>query len=375
MRVAIVGAGPAGLYSAIQLRLAFADAEIEIVERNPEDVTWGFGVVFSDTALDFLAGDDPDTHALILPQMQRWRDLTIDLHGQRITIDGIGFAAIGRLRLIQLLTRRARSLALEPRFGVALESIEKYADFDLVIGADGLNSLLRSSGEFGTSQRQMDNHFIWYGTRKPFATLTQTFRDSAYGRFNAHHYRYAADMSTFIVETDASTWQAAGFADLEESRTRAICEEIFADVLEGAPLVCNHSCWRTFPLLRNERWFDGNRVLLGDALHTAHFSIGSGTRLAMEDAIALVKALRENKQDIAAGLSAYQASRQPIVDKLVAAAGRSARWYEEFARHMDLPAWEFADAYIRRGGRIDDERLRALSPRFMAGLESYRAGS
>ncbi len=372
MRVAIIGAGPAGLFAGILLRRAFAEADIQIIERNAENQTWGFGVVFSDTALDFLRDGDPDIHAAILPRMQQWRDLTLDLRGERITIDGIGFAAIGRLQLLQLLTQRARSLGLEPQFEVSLDSLEQFEDFDLVIGADGLNSLVRSSGEFATSQHELSNYFIWYGTRRPFDTLTQSFRDSACGCFNAHHYRYAPDMSTFIVETDAPTWQATGFADLGENETRSICEDIFADVLAGATLVSNNSHWRRFPVLWNERWYDGNRVLLGDALHTAHFSIGSGTRLAMEDAIALVRALRSSDGDLATGLATYQAQRKPVVEKLVAAANRSAQWYEDFAQHMQLPPWEFADTYIRRGGRIDDQRLRALAPKFMSGLDSWR---
>lgn len=378
MRVAVIGAGPAGLYVSYLLRRAFPDAAIDLVEQNPENVTWGFGVVFSDTALDFLREDDLETHAAIVPHMEQWRDLTLDHGGERIAIDGVGFAAIGRLHLLQLLTERARSVGIIPRFGTRIEDPSRFDAYDLVIGADGVNSVVRAAGEFQTSLGQLNNKFIWYGTPRPFDTLTQSFRETRYGRFNAHHYRYAPDMSTFIVETDAATWNAAGFADMDEPSYRAVCAEVFGDVLDGAPLVANNSYWRNFPVLWNDQWFDGNKVLIGDSLHTAHFSIGSGTRLALEDAIALVRALiralDEAGGDVSAGLAAYQAARQPIVEKLVGAARASAAWYEDFASHMDMAPWDFADSYIRRAGRLDDDRLAKLAPEFMAGLTRWRNG-
>lgn len=375
MRIAIVGGGPAGLYAGALLKRAFPAAEIALAERNPENVTWGFGVVFSDTALDFLREDDPETYDAITPHMETWRDLTLDVRGERVAIDGVGFAAIGRLKLLQLLTERARAVGLKPRFGTDLAALGDLDGYDLVVAADGLNSSIRAGGDFAASLEELNNRFVWYGTTRPFETLTQSFRESRWGRFNAHHYRYAPEMSTFIVETDGPTWEAAGFADMAEEDYRAVCAEIFADVLDGAPLVANNSHWRRFPKLWCERWYDGNRVLIGDALHTAHFSIGSGTRLAMEDAIALVKALRDAQGDVAAALPAYQAARKPIVEKIVTAANRSADWYEGFAERMMGPAWDFVDSYIRRAGRIDDDRLRRLAPNFMQGLDAYRETS
>lgn len=374
MRVAVIGAGPAGLYVAYLLRRAFPDASIEVVEQNPENVTWGFGVVFSDTALDFLREDDPETHAAIVPHMEQWRDLTLDHAGRRIAIDGVGFAAIGRLHLLQLLTERARSVGVSPRFGTRIDDIGGFDAYDLVVGADGVNSVVRAAGDFQTSMSALNNKFIWYGTPRSFDTLTQSFRESRLGRFNAHHYRYAPDMSTFIVETDARTWEAAGFAAMDEPAYRAVCAEVFADVLDGAPLVANNSHWRNFPVLWSARWHDGNKVLIGDSLHTAHFSIGSGTRLALEDAIALVRALFDSQGDVPAGLAAYEAARRPIVEKLVGAARASAAWYEEFATHMDKAPWDLADSYIRRAGRLDDDRLAKLAPNFMAGLTRWRDG-
>lgn len=372
MRIAISGAGPAGLHAGIMLKQAFPESLIDIFERNPENVTWGFGVVFSDNALAFLQADDPATHDRIVPHMEVWRDLTLDLMGERVTIDGIGFAAIGRLHLLQLLTARAREVGLSPQFGTITPGPDRLAEYDLIIAADGVNSGLRVQDRFAVRQEDLTNKFIWYGTPRRFSTLTQSFRVSRFGRFNAHHYRYSKEMSTFIIETDAQTWQDGGFAGLSEAETQSRCEEIFADVLDGAPLVSNHSHWRNFPKLWCDQWVNGKTVLIGDALHTAHFSIGSGTRLAMEDAIALSKALRLCDGDVAKGLAAFQTARKPIVEKIVAAANRSADWYADFATRMDLPVWEFADSYIRRAGRIDDDRLRNLAPAFMAGLDEYQ---
>jgi 2-polyprenyl-6-methoxyphenol hydroxylase-like FAD-dependent oxidoreductase len=248
--------------------------------------------------------------------------------------------------------------------------MDQLAGYDLIVAADGLNSLARRSfeGDFGASLSYSANKFAWYGTTKRFETLSQTFVATPLGAFNAHHYRYSPDMSTFLVECDLATWQRYGFADKTIEQSQAICEEVFASALDGHRLVSNKSVWRNFPWIWNERWWFKNVVLIGDALHSAHFSIGSGTRLAIEDAIALTKAL-EAERDLAAGLARYQAERQPIVKKLVTAARTSADWYEHFRAHMKLGLMDFAYSYITRSGRIDDTRLRAMSPLFMARYE------
>jgi 2-polyprenyl-6-methoxyphenol hydroxylase-like FAD-dependent oxidoreductase len=215
------------------------------------------------------------------------------------------------------------------------------------------------------------NKFAWYGTTKRFETLSQTFVETELGAFNAHHYRYAPDMSTFLVECDAATWQRYGFADKTIEQSQAVCEQVFAATLGGHKLLSNKSVWRNFPWIWNERWSSGNRVLIGDALHSAHFSIGSGTRLAIEDAIALTKAL-EADSNIPAALAHYQSEREPIVKKLVTAARTSADWYEKFPEHIKLDLMDFAHSYITRSGRIDDARLRAMSPLFMAQYEASK---
>jgi len=368
--VAILGAGPAGLYAAILIKRARPDAAVRVFEQNPADATWGFGVVFSDQAFAFLRQDDPETADLIEPAMESWSDIVIQHKGERIVIDGVGFSAIGRLKLLKLLQRRAAELGVVPTFETRIERVSEVGDADLIIAADGLNSVVRAEAPeaFGERLSELDNRFVWYGATKPFDALTQTFKQTLYGPFNAHHYRYAPDRSTFIVECGAETFARAGFGTMDEPHYRTTCAEIFADELDGAELVANRSVWRRFPVLSCAQWYDGNRVLVGDALHTAHFSIGSGTRLALEDVIALVRALTETGFDVARALPAYQAARQPVLEKLVRAAGASAAWYEQFGEHMALDPWPFALSYARRAERIDADRMRELAPTFAQDL-------
>jgi 2-polyprenyl-6-methoxyphenol hydroxylase-like FAD-dependent oxidoreductase len=375
-KVVIAGGGPAGLYAAILIRRARPDAVIELYEQNPPDATFGFGVVFSDQALGFLRNDDPETAALIEPHMERWSNIAVIHGGERIDIDGVGFAGIGRLELLQLLQSRAASLGIEPNYQRRLEGADLSGEADLVIGADGLNSVVRTSDEeaFGARMDVLSNRFIWFGTSREFDALTQTFIDTDLGAFNAHHYRYAPGRSTFIVETTDDIWQRAGLDAMTPEQSRQRCQQLFADSLQGAELVSNNSYWRQFPDLWCERFHAGNRVLVGDALHTAHFSIGSGTRLALEDVIALVGALKACDWQVDVALPAYQAQREPVLRKIVDASLRSARWYEEFDKHMALEPWPFALSYIRRAGRLDAARLAAMAPVFANGLATRGIG-
>jgi 2-polyprenyl-6-methoxyphenol hydroxylase-like FAD-dependent oxidoreductase len=376
VRIAVVGGGPAGLYFACLWKKRHPDSHIDLFEQNEAGATWGFGVVFSDQALEFLRADDPETVDAIAPRMESWRNITLNLRGESLEIDGVGFSSIGRLDLLSILQQRVRDVRIAPRYGTHVPSIDQLAGYDLIVAADGLNSVVRRQfeGDFGASVSYSSNKFAWYGTTKPFPTLSQTFVETDLGAFNAHHYRYAPDMSTFLVECDRATWQRYGFAGKSIDQSRAICEQVFAGVLDGHPLVSNKSVWRNFPWIWNEHWSFGNIVLIGDALHSAHFSIGSGTRLAMEDAIALIKAL-EDASDIPAALARYETGRKPVVKKLVAAARASADWYERFPEHMKLGLMDFAHSYITRSGRIDDERLRAMAPAFMAEYDAHKAGT
>jgi len=375
MHIAILGAGPAGLYLAYLIKRRQPNATVSVLEQNAPDATFGFGVVFSDKALDFLREDDAETHAAIAPYMESWTDLALVHRGERVVIDGVGFAAIGRLKLLQLLQARAASVGVKPVYRHAVQSLDDLNQADLIVGADGVNSLVRRmhADELGSTVRLMTNRFAWFATTKRFETLTQTFIETEFGFFNAHHYRHAPDLSTFVVEVDETTFVRAGLAQLEDAEGRRLCERVFAPSLDGHQLISNNSIWRQFPIVHNKKWFGRNSVLIGDALHTAHFSIGSGTRLAMEDAIALDKALA-SANSIPLAFKNFEAARRPILEKLVAGANGSAAWYEQFAEHMQLAPVDFAMSYITRSGRIDLDRLRKISPRFVERFEQTVPG-
>ncbi|UIK14116.1 benzoate-CoA ligase family protein (plasmid) [Rhizobium leguminosarum] len=328
---------------------------------------------FSDQALDFLKGHDPETHSLVTPHMECWQNMTLNLPKGSVVLDGVGFSAIGRLELIEILRKRAEALGVEFRFSHIVESLDELKA-DLIVGADGVNSLVRRSlgSEFAPHLEDLGNHFAWFGTTRPFDTLTQSFVETEHGPLNAHCYRFSPDRSTFIVECDDDTFKAWNFSALGEEGSARLCREIFRDVLHGAPLIANKSMWRQFPRLWCDKWVAGRHVLLGDAAHTAHFSIGSGTRLAMEDAIALVSALSAH-EDVDAALAAYQAERSPIARKIVNAANTSANWYDGFASKMRMEPLDFAFDYMTRSGRVDMDRLRKITPQFMARYDASKA--
>ena len=294
--------------------------------------------------------------------------------GERVDIDGNGFSAIARLRLNQLLQEFCLEVGVRIDWGRTLTSLEQLDAPDLVVGADGVNSLVRRAleSEFAPQVRWLTNKFAWYGTAQRFDCLTLTFRANTDGAFVAHHYRYSAQMSTFIIECDAATWRRAGLDRMSDAESRAYCERVFAPDLGGHSLVSNKSIWRQFPLLTNRRWSVGNALLIGDALRTVHFSIGSGTRLAFEDAIALDRAFGEAGADVPAALAAFERERRPVVEKLLAAANASSFWYEDFPAKMAFAPWQLAYDYMTRSGRMSDERLRELAPRFMARVGAAR---
>ncbi len=346
---------------------------MRVTERNPAGTTFGFGVVFSSRALGFLERDDPEMHALISTPMERWSNLAISHQGEEVTLDGQGLMAIGRLELLEIMRAEAQRLGVHTDFGTEISDLDSL-DADVVIGADGLNSIVRRHREeiYQPSIEYFSNRFAWFGASIAFDPMFQTFVQTDKGPLNSHHYRYSPDRSTFIVECEDDTFQAYGFDEMNEEQSAEVCSEIFADALQGTSLITNHSIWRQFPRVWCERWVAGRHVLLGDAARTAHFSVGSGTRLALDDAIALVDSLA-TESDVDTALEHFETNRRPIAKKLVDAANTSARWYETFGEKMQLPIYDFAYDYLGRTGRLDDEKLRQAVPGFMSEYDAWHA--
>jgi len=374
VHINILGAGPAGLLFSLLIKRRFPAWRVNIFEQNPPDATFGFGVVFSQGALAFLERDVPDFHKQLAARLENWPIQRIVHRGERVDIDGNGFSAIGRLELNQFLQELCRDAGVSVEYERFVAALDELPGCDLLVGADGVNSLVRRmfEGEFEPQVEWLTNRFAWYGTQQPFECLTLTFRENEHGAFVAHHYRHGPAMSTFIVECDAATWHRAGLDQMSDEESRGYCEQVFARDLGGHSLVSNKSIWRQFPLLANRRWSVGNTVLLGDALRTVHFSIGSGTRLAFEDAIALDRAFAEAGEDVARTLGAFERERRPVVEKLLAAANASSYWYERLPEKMALSPVQLAYDYMTRSGRMTDERLSELAPKFMARVETER---
>jgi 2-polyprenyl-6-methoxyphenol hydroxylase-like FAD-dependent oxidoreductase len=330
--------------------------------------------VFSRGALEFLARDEPQMHARLSAAMESWPMQRIVHRDVAVDIDGNGFSAIGRLQLLQILQKECEAAGVELVFDKALHSLDELKGHDLIVGADGVNSFVRNFYEkqFHPKTEILTNKFAWYGTRQRFECLTLTFRKSEHGAFVAHHYRYSPTMSTFLVECDAPTWNRAGLDRMSDAESRTYCERVFAPELGGHALESNKSVWRNFPLLRNENWIVGNKVLIGDALRTGHFSIGSGTRLAFDDAIALARVFENENMETGECLKEFEKNRRPIVEKIVAAANKSSYWYESFPEKMKLEPWQLAYDYMTRSGRMTDERLKAEAPRFYEFVKTRR---
>jgi 2-polyprenyl-6-methoxyphenol hydroxylase-like FAD-dependent oxidoreductase len=381
MRIAVVGAGAAGLLFSLLLKRRFPKWDVQTFEQNPEGATYGFGVVFSDGAFAFLERDEPELSRFLEAAMVRWPMQRIVHRGERVDVDGNGFSAVGRLALQEMLQGLCRRAGVSIRYGRAIASLDELSGADLVVGADGSNSLVRNAlaAQFAPGLEVLTNRFAWYGTAQPFDCLTLTFRESEHGAFVAHHYRHSSAMSTFVVECTDTTWRKAGLDRMDDAESRAHCERVFAADLGGHELVSNKSVWRQFPLVRNERWIarrpSGYAVLLGDALRTVHFSIGSGTRLAFEDAIALERAFAECGDDLEQALESFERDRRPVVDKILAAANASSYWYEQFPEKMQLEPWELTYDYMTRSGRMTEERLRGIAPKFMARVDAERTGN
>jgi anthraniloyl-CoA monooxygenase len=376
VNVAIVGAGPAGLYLAILLKRDDPSHQVTIYERNRVEDTFGFGVVFSDETLENVGEADLETNQGMAAAAARWEDIEIHYRGTVMRSTGHRFAGVERKTLLELLARRAQLLGVEIHWRQEIRDLSDcgLGAADLIVAADGVASSIRDrlADQF---QPQLDwrrNRFVWLGTTRPFPAFTFYFKPSPAGLWRTHAYQYAPGRSTFIVEAREETWKASGLGENDEQATVAYLEQLFKDELQGHPLLANRSIWRRFPTVRNARWHAGNVVLLGDAAHTAHFSVGSGTKLAMEDAIALAAAL-EVEPSIPAALASYEAGRRPQVESLQRAAQASLEWFESVERYQDTEPLQFAFNLLTRSLRITHENLRMRDPALVAQVDRWFA--
>ncbi|AKU96138.1 Anthraniloyl-CoA monooxygenase [Labilithrix luteola] len=378
MKVVCIGGGPAGLYFALLYKKARPDADITVVERNAKGVTFGWGVVFSDETLSYLEENDRPTHEAITEAFAHWTAIDIHYKGECLRSDGHGFSGIARRELLRILADRCSELGVKLVYDTDLVSEADYAkytaDADLVVACDGVKSRVRDlyADTFRPSLDVRKAHYIWLGTKKTFDAFTFYFEENEHGMFQVHAYRFDRDTSTFIVECDHDSFVAAGLDRASTEESIAYCEKVFGKHLGGEKLLANKSAWVQFVTVKNEKWHHENIVLLGDAVHTAHFSIGSGTKLAMEDSIALVHALKKNlsadvkpsRADIERALVAYEEERRPIVERTQKAAQDSLLWFENVKRYRDLPPTQFAFSLLTRSKRITYDNLKLRDTSF-----------
>jgi len=359
------------MYFAILMKKADPAHEITVYERNGPDDTFGWGVVFSGKTLANLRAADEESHAEITRAFAAWDNVDV-VHGlEKISIHGNSFSGIARLQLLKILQRRCEQLGVRLLFRTEVPDLDSLRiNCELLVAADGVNSTARKqySKHFLPTLDLRPNRYIWYGTNRLFHGLTLTFRENEAGVFAAHSYKFNQTTSTFIIECDQETWKTAGFATMGDDETRAYLEKVFAPDLDDQPLLSNNSKWINFLLVKNEHWFFENVVMIGDALHTAHFSIGSGTKLALEDAIALFDCLRKTGT-VAGALRQFESTRKPVIEEYQAAAFESMRWFEKARDYMPLSPIELAYSLMSRSGRIGDDDLRRRDPEFIARYE------
>ena len=378
LKIVCLGGGPASLYFSILMKKANPAHDITVIERGERDSTWGFGVVFSDETLQGFMEADAASYQRIVEQFAYWGGIDNKIHGKTINSQGHGFCGMSRLKLLNTFHDRCEELGVNLRFNTDITDIGQLEidNHDLVVAGDGITSILRDTykDEFQTTLDWRANKFCWLATTKPLDDFTFIFKKNEHGWWWVHAYRYEEGMTTWIVETSAETWASAGMENATEEDTKAYCEKLFKDDLDGHPMITNQSLWRTFPVVRNENLYYKNIVLLGDAVRSAHFSIGSGTKLAMEDAISLVSYFQETGDDVNAALEKYQLVRKDEADRLQRTAVVSLSWFEHIDRYADAQSAEqFTFNMMCRAKRITYENLRLRDPQYIAGVDRWFA--
>jgi anthraniloyl-CoA monooxygenase len=376
VQVAVIGGGPAGLYFSLLMKRAQPGSEVTVVERNRADDTFGWGVVFSNETLGHFKQADPESFGRITESFAHWDNIDTYFKGQVIRSGGHGFCGIARRRLLQILQERCRELGVVLRFEHESEDLREFAGADLIVAADGINSRIRGAHEdvFQPSIEPGKARFIWLGTSRRFEAFTFIIRDTEHGLFQVHAYPFDANTSTFIVETDPETWRRAGLDTASIPDSVAYLERLFAPELQGHRLLTNKSAWLNFREVACKTWWHKNMVLIGDAAHTAHFSIGSGTKLAMEDSIALVAALQHNTDDIPGALAAYHEARWLDVAKLQRAARVSQAWFEDISRYKHMAPEQLVLSMMTRSKRVTHGNLRVRDAGYVAEVDRWFAG-
>ena len=366
LKITVIGGGPGGLYFSILTKKAMPHCEIDIYERNKPDDSFGFGVVFSDETLGEFLKRDMKSYELIRSKFAYWDDIIIARDGESVTIAGNGFCGCSRKTLLQLLQQRCLEEGVNLHFEQNVEDLSQFADSDIILATDGIGSAIRTQyqKEFGTKIELKKNRFVWLGSTKPLDAFTYFFRSTPHGTIVAHSYQYEEGMSTWIFECSDETWQKHGFEVTNEADTMAKIAEIFKDELDGHPLISNKSHWRQFPHVTNQNWYHNNIVLLGDAKATAHYSIGSGTKLAMDSAIGLSDAVIAHPNDVQAAFAQYDKTRRNTVEMIQYAAIVSLDWFENMDRHMQHSFQQFAFGCMTRSKKVTYENLRLRDSSF-----------
>ena len=372
MKIEVIGGGPAGLYFSLLMKKHNPDHEITIHELNRPDDTFGFGVVFSATTLGHFRDYDAESYDRIRENFAYWDDIDIHYKGGIITCGGNDFCGMSRKKLLLLLQDRCRELGIEMLFQTDITSLEQFADADLILACNGINSWIREAyaESFQPSYDWRPNKFVWLGTNKSLPAFTFDFRQNNHGIWNLHAYQYDGEMATWIVETTNEAWHSAGLDDATEDDTVAFTKNLYGDLLDGSEIITNKSLWRNFPTIRCKSFVHDNVVIMGDAAHTAHFSIGSGTKLAMEDAIALYEEFRAH-DTVAAALSGYDTNRHDEVGRLQHAAEVSLSWFEHVERYWDMQPMQFAFSLMSRSKAITYDNLRVRDASFVDEIDRW----